>query len=127
MKIKLTSVLVEDQDRAVKFYTEVLGFVKNKDISLGKFRWLTVVSPDGPTDIELLLEPNENPAARTFQGALREQGIPLTAFAVVDIQQEYGRLKQLGVVFRSEPTRMGPTTVAVFEDTCGNLIQVYEE
>lgn len=127
MKIKLTSVLVEDQDKALKFYTEVLGFVKSKEIPLGKFKWLTVVSPDGPKDIELLLEPNENPAAKTFQAALREQGIPLAAFAVDDIQSEYGRLKQLGVVFRSEPTKMAPTTVAILEDTCGNLIQLYQE
>ena len=127
MKIKLTSVLVEDQDKALRFYTEVLGFVKNKEIPLGKAKWLTVVSPDGPQDIELLLEPNDNPAAKTFQAALREQGIALTAFAVDDIQQEYARLKQFGVVFRGEPTRMGPTTVAVFEDTCGNLIQLYQE
>jgi catechol 2,3-dioxygenase-like lactoylglutathione lyase family enzyme len=127
LKIKLTSVLVEDQDKALRFYTEVLGFVKNKEIPLGKAKWLTVVSPDGPQDIELLLEPNDNPAAKTFQAALREQGIALTAFAVDDIQQEYARLKQFGVVFRGEPTRMGPTTVAVFEDTCGNLIQLYQE
>jgi catechol 2,3-dioxygenase-like lactoylglutathione lyase family enzyme len=127
LKIKLTSVLVEDQDRALKFYTEVLGFLKSKEIPLGKFKWLTVVSPDGPRDTELLLEPNDNPAAKTFQAALREQGIPLAAFAVHDIQHEYSRLRQLGVVFRSEPTKMGPTTAAIFEDTCGNLIQLYQE
>jgi catechol 2,3-dioxygenase-like lactoylglutathione lyase family enzyme len=127
LKIKLTSVLVDDQDKALKFYTEVLGFVKSKEIPLGKFEWLTVVSPDGPKDIELLLEANENPAAKTFQAALREQGIPLAAFAVDDIQYEYGRLKRLGVVFRGEPTKMGPTTVAIFEGTCGNLIQLYQE
>jgi catechol 2,3-dioxygenase-like lactoylglutathione lyase family enzyme len=127
LKLKLTSVLVEDQDKALKFYTEVLGFVKNKEVPLGQFKWLTVVSPDGPKDIELLLEPNENPAAKTFQAALREQGIPLTAFAVDDIQREYDRLKRLGVRFRGEPTKTGPTTVAVFEDTCGNLIQLYQE
>lgn len=127
MKIKLTSVLVEDQDRALKCYTQVLGFVKHKEIPFGKAKWLTVVSSEGPRDIELLLEPNDNPAAKTFQAALREQGIPLTAFAVDDIQHEYGRLKRLGVVFRSEPTKMGLTTVAVFEDTCGNLIQLYQE
>jgi catechol 2,3-dioxygenase-like lactoylglutathione lyase family enzyme len=127
LKIKLTSVLVEDQDRALKFYTEVLGFLRSKEIPLGKFKWLTVVSPDGPRDTELLLEPNDNPAAKTFQAALREQGIPLAAFAVDDIQHEYSRLKQLGVVFRSEPTKMGPTTAAIFEDTCGNLIQLYQE
>jgi catechol 2,3-dioxygenase-like lactoylglutathione lyase family enzyme len=127
LKIKLTSVLVEDQDKALRFYTEVLGFVKSKEIPLGKAKWLTVVSPDGPKDIELLLEPNDNPAARAFQAALHEQGIPLTAFAVDHIQSEYDRLRRLGVVFRGEPARMGSTTVALFEDTCGNLIQLYQE
>ena len=124
MKIKLTSVIVDDQDKALKFYTEVLGFVKKREIPLGKFKWLTVVSPEGPDDIELLLEPNENPAAQTFQKALHEQGIPLTAFFVDDIQGEYERLKKLGVAFRSGPTQAGPATVAVFDDTCGNLIQI---
>jgi catechol 2,3-dioxygenase-like lactoylglutathione lyase family enzyme len=127
VKIKLTSVLVDDQDKALKFYTEVLGFVKSKDIPLGAAKWLTLVSPDGPKEIELLLEPNDNPAAKTFQVSLREQGIPLTAFAVDDIQREYSRLKQRGVVFRGEPEQMGPTTVALFDDTCGNLIQLYQE
>ena len=126
MKIKLSSVMVDDQDKALKFYTEILGFVKEKDIPLGEFKWLTVVSPEGPADIELLLEPNENPAAKTFQKALFEQGIPLTAFAVDDIQQEYERMKALGVVFRGEPTKMGEATVVAFEDTCGNLIQLYQ-
>ena|SRR5215468_1869225 len=124
MKIKLTSVMVDDQDKALKFYTEILGFVKSKDIPLGEFKWLTVVSPEGPDDIELLLEPNENPAAKTFQKSLFDQGIPLAIFAVDDIQKEYERMKNLGVVFRSEPTKMGPVTIAVFEDTCGNLIQI---
>jgi len=126
MKIKLNSVLVDDQDKALKFYTEILGFVKKTDIPAGEARWLTVVSPDGPADIELLLEPNGNPAARTFQEALFRQGIPLTAFAVEDIQKEFKRLMQLGVVFQMEPTKTGPVTVAVFEDTCGNLIQLYQ-
>jgi len=126
MKIRLTSVLVDDQDKALKFYTEVLGFVKKMDMPVGKFKWLTVVSPEGPDDIELLLEPNENPAAKTFQEAIFKQGIPLTAFAVEDIQKEYERMKKLGVVFSKEPTKMGPTTVAVFNDTCGNLIQLYQ-
>lgn len=126
MKIKLTSIMVEDQDKALKFYTEVLGFVKKTEIPLGKFRWLTVVSPEGPGDIELVLEPNENPASKTYQKALREQGIPLTAFAVDDIQKEYERMKKLGVVFRSEPTKMGEVTLAVFDDTCGNFIQIYQ-
>jgi catechol 2,3-dioxygenase-like lactoylglutathione lyase family enzyme len=126
MKIKLSSVMVDDQDKALKFYTEVLGFIKEKDIPLGEFKWLTVVSPEGPADIELLLEPNSNPAAKTFQKALFDQGIPLTAFAVDDIQQEYERLKELGVAFRGEPVKMGEATVVAFEDTCGNLIQLYE-
>jgi catechol 2,3-dioxygenase-like lactoylglutathione lyase family enzyme len=126
VKIKLTSVLVDDQDKALKFYTEVLGFLKKTDVPVGKFKWLTVVSPEGPDDIELLLEPNENPASKVYQKALHEQGIPLTAFAVDDIQKEYERLKKLGVAFRTEPTQMGPTTIAVFDDTCGNLIQIYQ-
>ena len=126
MKIKLTSVLVDDQDKALKFYTEVLGFVKKKDFPVGQFKWLTVVSPEGPDDIELLLQPNDNPAAETFQKAIFDQGIPLTAFAVEDIQKEYERMKRLGVVFRMEPTKTGEATVAVFDDTCGNLIQLYQ-
>lgn len=126
MKIKLASVLVDDQDKAEKFYTEVLGFVKKHDIPMGKFRWLTVVSPEGPDDVELLLEPNENPAAQIFQKALFEQGIPLTSFATENVQAEYERMRGLGVAFRSEPTAMGPTVVATFEDTCGNLIQIHQ-
>ena len=126
MKIKLNSVLVDDQDKAVAFYTGVLGFVKKHDIPLGEFRWLTVVSPDGPDDVELVLEPNANPAAKIYQKAIFDQGIPLTAFDVNDVQKEYERLKERGVVFRTKPTKAGPTTIAVFEDTCGNLIQIYE-
>ena len=126
MKIKLTSVMVDDQVKALKFYTEVLGFVKKTDVPAGEARWLTVVSPEGPHDVELLLEPNGNPAAKTFQEALFTQGIPLTAFEVDDIQQEFKRLKQLSVVFRMEPTKAGPVTLAIFEDTCGNLIQLYQ-
>ena len=118
--------MVDDQDKALKFYTEVLGFVVSKDIPMGGPRWLTVVSPEGPDDIELLLEPLGFPPARTFQKALFEAGIPATMFAVSDIQKEYERMKKLGVAFRSEPTKMGPTTVAVFEDTCGNFIQIYQ-
>jgi len=124
MKIKLTSVMVEDQNKALKFYTEVLGFVKKTDIPMGEAKWLTVVSPEGPDDIELLLEPMGFPPAKTYQKALFEAGIPLTAFAVEDIQKEYERMKKLGVVFKTTPTKMGPVTVAVFEDTCGNLIQI---
>jgi catechol 2,3-dioxygenase-like lactoylglutathione lyase family enzyme len=126
MKISLTSVLVNDQDKALRFYTEVLGFVKKMDMPAGKFKWLTVVSPQEPDGTQLLLEPNDNPAAKTFQEAIFKQGIPLTAFAVDDIRKEYERMKKIGVVFRTKPTKMGPTTVAVFEDTCGNLIQLYQ-
>ena len=126
MKIKLNSVLVDEQDKALAFYTGVLGFVKKYDIPLGEFRWLTVVSPEGPDDVELLLEPNANPAAKTYQKAIFDQGIPLTAFAVDDIQKEYERLTERGVVFRTKPTKAGPVTIAVFEDTCGNLIQIYQ-
>lgn len=127
MKIKLTSVLVDDQDKALKFYTEVLGFVEKMNMPMGKFKWLTVVSPDGPSDIELLLEPNENPAAQVFQKALKEEGIPLTAFFVDDIRSEFERMKKLGVTFTVEPTQAGPVTVAVFDDTCGNLIQIVQQ
>jgi catechol 2,3-dioxygenase-like lactoylglutathione lyase family enzyme len=126
MKIKLTSVLVDDQAKALKFYTEILGFVKKQDFPVGEFKWLTVVSPDEPDGTELLLEPNDNPAARTFQRAIFEQGIPLAAFVVDDIQAEYERLRKLGVVFNIEPTQLETSTVAVFEDTCGNLIQIYQ-
>jgi predicted enzyme related to lactoylglutathione lyase len=124
MKIKLTSVMVDDQDKALKFYTEVLGFVKKNDIPMGEARWLTVVSPDGPDDVELLLEPMGFPPARTYQKALFEAGIPSTSFAVEDIQKEYERMKKLGVAFKTAPTKMGPVTIAVFEDMCGNLIQM---
>ena len=126
MKIKPTSVFVDDQDKALQFYSEVLGFVKKQDFPVGEFKWLTVVSPEGPDDIELLLEPNDNPAAKTYQKAIFEQGIPLAAFAVDDIQKEYERMKHLGVVFTTEPTKTGPVTQAVFDDTCGNLIQLYQ-
>ena len=127
MKIKLTSVFVDDQEKALRFYTGSLEFMKRNDLPAGEFRWLTVVSAEGPDDIELLLEPNDNPAASAYQQALFEQGIPATAFAVDDIQEEYERLKGLGVLFRSEPVAAGPVMVAIFEDTCGNLIQLYQE
>jgi catechol 2,3-dioxygenase-like lactoylglutathione lyase family enzyme len=126
MKIKLNSVSVDNQAKALAFYTGVLGFVKKNDIPLGEFRWLTVVSPEGPDDVELVLEPNANPAAKTYQKALFDQGIPCTAFAVDDIPTEYERLTERGVVFRTKPTKAGPVTIAVFEDTCGNLIQIYQ-
>ena len=124
MRIKLTSVYVDDQDKALKFYTEVLGFVKKRDIPVGQFKFLTVVSPEEPDGTELLLEPSENPAAKVFKKALVEQGIPLATFFVDDVQKEYERMKKLDVKFVMEPTPMGPTTAAVFDDTCGNLIQL---
>ncbi len=121
MKIRLNSVMVENQDTALKFYAEVLGFVKKNEISIGEYRWLTVVSPERPDEIELVLEPLGFPPAKTYQKALFDTGIPLTAFEVADIQNEYERLKWIGVTFRSEPLQMGPVTLVVFEDTCGNL------
>jgi glyoxylase I family protein len=126
MRIKLTSLMVDDQDKALKFYTEVLGFQKKHDFPVGAYKWLTVVSPEGPNDIELSLEPNANPAAKTFQQAMFSQSIPLAAFEVSDIAAEYRRLKSQGVVFTSEPTAKGPVTISVFSDTCGNLIQIYQ-
>ena len=127
MRIKLTSVFVDDQEKALAFYTKVLGFAKRSDLPQGEFRWLTVVSPEGPDDIELVLEPSDNPATAAFKNALFEQGIPFAAFAVDDIQREYERMKRLGVEFRMEPTAADGPTVAVFDDTCGNLIQLYQE
>jgi catechol 2,3-dioxygenase-like lactoylglutathione lyase family enzyme len=126
MRIKLTSIIVDNQDKALKFYTEVVGFKKKHDIPVGEFRWITVFSPEGPDDLELALEPNANPDARAFQEAMFKQGIPLTAFESADIAAEFARLRKLGVVFTKEPTRMGPVTVAVFADTCGNLIQLHQ-
>lgn len=126
MRIKLTSIMVDDQDKALKFYTEVLGFEKKHEFPVGEYKWLTVVSPESPQDVELSLEPNVNPAGKTFQQAMFAQKIPVAAFEVSDIAGEYERLKKHGVVFVSEPTRMGPVTIAVFSDTCGNLIQMYE-
>jgi len=127
MKLYLTSVYVDDQDKALKFYTEVLGFMKKSDFPVGQFKWLTVVSPEEPDGVELLLEPNDNPATRPFQKALFEQGIAATSFAVSDIQKEYERMKDLGVAFSMPPTQMGPATVTVFDDTCGNLIQLAQK
>ncbi len=128
IKIKLTSVSIEDYDKALKFYTEVLGFVKKHDIPLGGgARWLTVVSPAEPNGTELLLEPNATyPAMKALKQALVEDGVPFTAFQVDDIHHEYERMQKLGAVFTMEPTNMGTTTVAVFDDTCGNLIQIFQ-
>ncbi|MBI2874243.1 MAG: VOC family protein [Firmicutes bacterium] len=126
MRIKLTSVFVDDQDSALKFYTEVLGFEKKQDFPVGQFKWLTVVSAEEPDGPELLLEPSDNPAARSYKDSIYEQGIAAAAFAVNDVQKEYERLKQLGVDFKIEPTEVGETKIAVFDDTCGNLIQIYQ-
>lgn len=128
MKIRLTSVSIDDYDKALKFYTEVLGFVKKRDIPLGEgARWITVVSPEEPNGTELLLEPNaEYPAMKALKESLMRDGIPFTAFQVGNAQQEYDRMKNLGVEFTMEPTEMGMTTAAVLNDTCGNLIQIYQ-
>jgi len=128
MKIKLTSVSIDDYDKALKFYTEVMGFEKKRDIPLGEgARWITVVSPQEPNGTELLLEPNASyPAMRALKEALFNDGIAFTAFEVDDIQKEYARMKKLGVEFTMEPTNIGTTIVAVFDDTCGNLIQIYQ-
>jgi catechol 2,3-dioxygenase-like lactoylglutathione lyase family enzyme len=124
MRINLSSVFVDDQAKALRFYTEVLGFVKKTEIPLGEASWLTVVSPDEPDGVELVLEPDGHPAVRPFKSALVADGIPFTSFAVPDVHKEYERLRGLGVVFTQEPTAMGPVTTAVFDDTCGNLIQI---
>ena len=124
MRINLTSVLVDDQEKALRFYTDVLGFEKKHDIPMGAARWLTVVSPQDRDGIELLLEPDEHPAAGPFKEALVADGIPFTSFAVDDVRAEFERLRGLGVAFTQEPATMGPVTTAVFDDTCGNLIQI---
>ena len=126
MRIKLTSIMVEDQNHALRFYTEILGFVKKTEIPMGPYKWLTVTSPESGEDLELSLEPNENPAAKAFQEAMFQQSIPLTAFEVADMASEYTRLREHGVVFTKPPTPSGPVIIAVFADTCGNLIQLYQ-
>lgn len=124
IKITTTSVLVDDQARALDFYTNTLGFVKKTDVPTGEFRWLTVVGQDAPDGVELLLEPDEHPAAKVFKAALVEDGIPFTSFGVPDVAAEYERLSALGVTFTQPPMTMGPVTTAVLDDTCGNLIQI---
>lgn len=126
MRIRLVSVPVTDQQQALDFYCDILGFEKKLDIDLGEFRWLTVVSPEEPDAAELLLEPNAHPASKAFQDALQNDGIPIAAFAVSDMAAEYQRLVDAGVAFKGEPADAGGTMVAVFDDTCGNLIQLYE-
>lgn len=127
MRINLTSVLVDNQDKALRFYTEVLGFEKKRDIPMGEHRWLTVVAPEEPDGVELVLEPDEHPAAGAFKRALVADGIPFTSFLVDDLDEEYRRLKALGVTFTQEPVDMGPVATAVLDDTCGNLIQIASE
>jgi catechol 2,3-dioxygenase-like lactoylglutathione lyase family enzyme len=124
MRINVTSVLVDDQEKALKFYTEVLGFVKKTEVPVGDALWLTVVSPDDPDGTELLLEPDGHPAAGPFKQALVEDGIPFTSFAVDDASAEYDRLRERGVRFTQEPVEMDSVTTAVLDDTCGNLIQI---
>jgi catechol 2,3-dioxygenase-like lactoylglutathione lyase family enzyme len=124
VRINLASVLVDDQAKALRFYTDVLGFVKKTEVPMGEHSWLTVVSPEAPDGVELVLEPDEHPAVRPFKQALVADGIPFTSFAVNDVQKEYERLTGLGVTFTQPPTVMGPVTTAVFDDTCGNLIQI---
>jgi len=126
MKIKLTSLMVDDQDKALAFYTDVLGFLKKNEIPMGPYRWLTVVSPEDPAGAELSLEPNANPAGREFQQAMFSQKIPVAAFQVDDLESEAVRLRKRGVVFVTEPTDAGAVWLAIISDTCGNLIQLYQ-
>ena len=124
MRITVTSVFVANQDKALAFYTDVLGFVKQADVPVGEYRWLTVASPEEPGGTQLLLEPNANPVAQAYQQGIHAQGIPATSFGVDDIAAEYARLTARGVQFTQPPTAMGPVTTAIFDDTCGNLIQI---
>jgi len=127
MRIIVTSIFVEDQEKALNFYTEKLGFVKKEDLPAGEYRWLTVVSPHELEGTELLLEPNIHPAANEYQKKLFAEGIPVTMFGVTDIQKEYQQLNEKGVRFTMEPTKAGEVTIAVFDDTCGNLIQLVQK
>ncbi|GAA3075162.1 VOC family protein [Streptomyces glomeratus] len=124
MKIHLSSVFVDDQDKALRFYTDVLGFVKKTEVPLGEYRWLTVVSPEDPNGTELVLEPDGHPAVKPYKAALVADGIPATSFAVQDVHAEFNRLRGLGVQFTQEPLELGPVITAVLDDTCGNLIQI---
>lgn len=127
LKITITSIFVDDQDKALEFYTDTLGFVKKHDVPTGAFRWITVVAPDEQEGTELLLEPNEHPAAKEYQEKLFADGIPVTMFGVEDVREEYNRLMEKGVQFTMEPTEMGGVTISVLNDTCGNLIQLIEQ
>ena len=126
MKIKWTSVLVDDQKKALKFYTEILGFIKKTDVPMGEYSWLTVVSKEEPDGVEVVLEPMGFAPAKVYQKALKDAGIPLTMFHVGNVQSEFERLEKLGVKFSMKPTQMGPTTIVVFDDTCGNNIQLVQ-
>jgi catechol 2,3-dioxygenase-like lactoylglutathione lyase family enzyme len=126
MKIQLSTVLVDDQAKALKFYTEVLGFVAKHDVPMGEYRWISLVAPEGPDDVQLVLEPMGIPEAKTFQKALFEKGIPSNAFYVDDVQKEYERLKGMGVKFHVEPAQFGPVMLAKFEDGCGNMLQIFK-
>jgi predicted enzyme related to lactoylglutathione lyase len=127
MKIIVTSIFVQDQDKALEFYSEKLGFIKKQDVPTGEFRWITLVSPEDQDGTELLLEPNDHPAAKEYQKKLFADGIPVTMFGVSDIRKEYKRLMEKGVKFTMKPTEMGEVTIAVFDDTCGNLIQIVQK
>ena len=127
MQVKVTSVPVLDQSKALTFYTDVLGFVTKHDIPMGEYRWLTLVSPESPDGVEILLEPMAFPPAKVYQKALHDAGIPWTAFEVTDIQKEYERLEKLGVTFKAKPQKMGPVMLAAFDDSCGNWIQLVEK
>ncbi|MFF2447507.1 VOC family protein [Neobacillus sp. NPDC058068] len=127
MKIIVTSIFVQDQDMALEYYSEKLGFVKKEDVPVGEFRWITLVSPDHQDGTELLLEPNNHPAAQEYQKKIYADGIPATMFGVADVRNEYERLMKNGVKFTMEPTKMGNVTIAVFDDTCGNLIQIVQK
>ena len=127
MKIIVTSIFVQDQDKALEFYSEILGFVKKHDVPMGKFRWIALVSPEDQDGTELLLEPDDHPAAKEYQKKLFADGIPATMFGIADVREEYKRLIKLGVKFTMEPAEMGEVTIAVFDDTCGNLIQIVQK
>ena len=127
MKIIVTSIFVQDQDKALEFYSKKLGFIKKEDVPVGKFRWITLVSPDNQGGTELLLEPNDHPAAKEYQKKIFADGIPATMFGTADIRKEYKQLAEKGVKFTMEPTPMGTITIAVFDDTCGNLIQIIQK
>ena len=127
MKIVVTSVLVDDQEKALRFYRDVLGFLPKLDVPMGEYRWLTLVSPDDPDGTQLLLEPDAHPAAKPFKAALVADGVPFTSFAVEDVRSEYERLASLGVRFTQPPLAMETVTIAVFDDTCGNLIQIAQQ